>query len=136
VAVVWRLSCAFAIVVLCGLLFLVGPGSIEIVARHPGSGARLGETAPSWTRPCFREQPASHLPELAFCARVVGRVLDSQTMGGEPHVLVSGAFHFTLVELRSGAPVPALGSRITAIGPLFRGEYGLRELKADQWESH
>ena len=134
-AVVWRLISALAAVVLCGLLFLVGPGSVEIVARAPVSGRHLAEIAPSWTRPCFREQTSSRYPKLAFCARIVGRVLGSKTMGGEPHVLVSGGFHFTLVELRSGARVPPLGSHITAIGPLVRGEWGLRELKT-LWESH
>jgi hypothetical protein len=134
-AVVWRLSSAFAAVVLSGLLFLVGPGSVDIVARAPVSGRHLAETAPSWTRPCFRQQISARDPKLAFCARVVGLVLGSRTKGGEPHVLVSGGFHFTLVELRSGARVPPLGSHITAVGPLVRGEWGLRELKG-LWESH
>jgi hypothetical protein len=133
--VVWRLSGVFAAVVLCGLLFLVGPGSVEIVARAPDRGAHLAATTPSWARPCFRGHTSSRYSKLAFCARVVGRVLASQTMGGEPHLLVSGGFHFTLVELRPGARVPPLGSDITAIGPLFRGELGLRELKT-LWVSH
>lgn len=134
-SVVWRLSTAFAAVVLCGLLFLVGPGAVDIVARAPVSGAHRAGPLPSWTWPCLREETFSRYPKLAFCARIAGRVLTSQTMGGEPHVLVTGGFHLTLVELRSGARIPPRGSRITAVGPLFHGEWGLRELKA-LWERH
>jgi hypothetical protein len=133
-AMVWRVAAALVATALCAFLFVVGPGSVELVARASLSGVHGGQPAPRWTRPCFRQRPALRYPELAFCARVSGRILGSRTLSGETHLFVSGGFHFTLVELPSGSRVPLWGSRITAVGPLVRGEWGLRELKA-QWTS-
>jgi hypothetical protein len=125
----WRLAAALTATALCGFLFLVVPGSVEVVARAPLAPVHAGQTTSSWTRPCYRKQIFRY-PEVAFCARVTGRVVGSRTLSGETHVFVSGGFHLTLVELPSGSRVPPWGSRITAVGPLLRGEYGLRELKA------
>ena len=96
-----------------------------------GSTARL----PAWSRACAIDSPPpDDATKLAFCARVQGRVVASiakeQSDDGERHVLVTGGFHVTLVELRGAIPTPALGSRITAVGPLQRAGYGLRELIA------
>src|SRR5437764_14897672 len=102
----WRLAAALTAAALCTFLFVVGPGSVELVTRAPASGFNDGQTAPNWSRPCFREKLAFRYAEVAFCARVSGRVLGSRTVSGETHLFVSGGFHFTLVELPSGLRVP------------------------------
>lgn len=128
----WRITAVLAATVLGAVLWLAGPGSIEVLAHPPVTGLGARGSTPAWTRPCLRDLPTLGQQQLAFCARLDGRVVASQTKDrdGESHLLVIGGFHFTLVELPSGAHVPAWGSRITVVGPLFSGSYGLRELKA------
>lgn len=128
----WRLTAFLAAVVLCGLIYLAGPGSLQVVTIQPlGAASRM----PAWARPCVIDTPPPHDSRtLAFCARVVGRVVasiaKSESGDGERHVLVTGGFHVTLVELDGKTPTPSLGARITAVGPLQRASYGLRELIA------
>jgi hypothetical protein len=78
--------------------------------------------------------PAGETNSLAFCARAHGRVVGIVTKAdsddAERHVVVTGDFHVTLVELREDMPTPALGSVVTAVGPLQRASFGLRELIA------
>ena len=122
----------FAGLALGALLFLVAPGSLEIVPVQPlGAATEM----PVWTRPCVIDTPPPHgARTLAFCAKVDGRVVasiaKSASGDGERHVLVTGGFHLTLVELGQREKTPRLGSRITAVGPLQRASYGLRELIA------
>jgi hypothetical protein len=126
----WRTTAALAAVALCSLLFLAGPGSIQVIRPMPSvAPARL----PAWARPCVIDTGSLQgAVQLAYCARVQGRVIADMGRGGdgERHVLVTGAFHVTLVELHRGMRVPAWGSRITAVGPLQRASYGVRELIA------
>lgn len=128
----WRVGAILAAVLFCVLMLLVAPGSMQVVRVQPlGAASRM----PAWTRPCVIDTPPPHdSSALAFCARVVGRVVGSiaksESGDGERHVLVTGGFHVTLVELDGDLASPPLGSRITAVGPLQRASYGLRELIA------
>jgi hypothetical protein len=74
-----------------------------------------------------------HPDEVAFCARLTGRVIATSTKhSGEAHLLVSGGLHLTIVEVPAGRPVPGWGSWVTAVGPLLADQNGLRELLAVQ----
>jgi hypothetical protein len=72
--------------------------------------------------------------QLAFCARIAGRVLarfrEVEAGARVVHLLVAGAFHLIVVELPKGASGPGLGSWITAVGPLVSARAALREIKA------
>lgn len=123
----WRVGAGMAAVILCALLLMAGPGSMQVYAAR--SGARL----PAWTRPCVIDTPpARDADRLASCVRMVGRVIATKekSSDGERHVLVTGGFHVMLVELPPSAPMPGWGSRITAVGRLERGVYGVHELIA------
>jgi hypothetical protein len=129
---VWRPTAIAAALTLAGLLFVIAPGSIEVIRVQPSS---LTTALPSWSRPCVIDTPPpDDSGAVAFCARVHGRVVGlvprAASGDGARHVLVTGAFHLTVVELGSTMPTPALGSLITAVGPLQRGGFRLRELIA------
>jgi hypothetical protein len=129
----WRATAALAAVALAVLVFFAAPGSVTLMRYSP---LRITETTSgwkTWAGPCLRRvDPMFRRGQLAFCARVDGRVIGSHTSGttGETHLLVLGAFHATLVELQRGTAVPSWGSRIIAVGPLSQGDGGLRELQA------
>lgn len=138
----WWIAAALAATALGALMFVSAPGSIKIVAAVPAdarfsslhSSSAVPAGLPGWARPCLGQVPDVRQPPTAFCARVDGRVIGSFTksepVGPETHLLVTGGFHVTLVELRPGTPVPSWGSHIVAVGPLAAEELGLRELKA------
>ena len=47
--------------------------------------------------------PSLSEPQIGFCARTEGRVVGFLTKdNGETHLLVTGGFHLTLVELKPG----------------------------------
>jgi hypothetical protein len=71
-------------------------------------------------------------PQLAFCARVSGRVVYSHvdSRSREAHLLVLADFHVIMVELPARAGDPGAGAHITAVGPLLRARNGQREVKA------
>lgn len=105
---------------------------MQILHVQPAS---LTTRLPSWSRPCVIDTPpAGGTNTLAFCARVHGRVVGIVTKAasddGERHVLVTGGFHVTLVELREDMPTPAWGSVVTVVGPLQKASFGLREMIA------
>jgi hypothetical protein len=124
----WPVVALVAIAALCGSLFVVAPGSIQTL----GAAAELLPAVPRWAQPCLERSPVLAPQELTFCARVEGRVIAAHggASGREVHLLVTGDFHLTLVELKPGERAPAFGSWVTAVGPLFRGDFGLRELRA------
>jgi hypothetical protein len=138
----WRVTAGIAAVALGVIVLCAGPGSIEIVSRVPAgaTSASLATPAaasaaglPSWTSRCFGLVAEVDQAPLAFCARVEGRVIARYTKPDdrETHILVTGGWHVTLVELRPRARVPSLGSWVVAIGPLAAGaEWGFREMKA------
>jgi hypothetical protein len=129
---IWRVTAVLAALMLGGLLFLAGPGSIRVLQVQPG---RFTTRLPAWARPCVIDTPPpGQANTLAFCARVRGRVIGFVTKDEsgdrERHALVVGEFHVTLVELAAGMRTPSLGSLLTAVGPLQRSGFGLRELIA------
>ncbi len=129
---VWRAAATFTALLVCGVLVVAGPGSVQIVRHRHAIDSSTAIRTPSWTRPCYGHIQDSDHPQLAFCARIDGRVIysDATAASGETHLLVVGGFHLVLVELRAGSRRPAWGSRITAVGPLLRARDGEREVQA------
>jgi|HubBroStandDraft_6_1064221.scaffolds.fasta_scaffold212305_3 hypothetical protein len=127
----WRASAALSALLLGALLLACAQGSLTIISRQ--SAATQGASArPSWVRWCTSGQAREDRKRLAFCARVEGRVL-AATHGpglGETHVAVLGDFHLVVVRLPDWAATPARGTRVLAIGPLFRARDGQREVQA------
>jgi hypothetical protein len=125
----WKATAALAAVALCVLLVGAAQGSISVVARAPAATAG---TAASWERWCTRGSVRLDRYRLAFCARVDGIVLSSNTGpdAGEAHVAVIGGFHLTIVKLPDGMAIPSPGSRLVAVGPLLRARDGQREVQA------
>jgi hypothetical protein len=128
----WRVAAVLAAVVLAASLLAAVPGSVAIVKYAPGQGGPAATSIPAWARTCLQiRYPSLEEHQLAFCARVDGRVIGSVTKSnGETHLLVTGGLHFSVVELKPGMRAPGWGSRITAVGPMGSGEGGFRELKA------
>jgi hypothetical protein len=127
---VWRVTAIVAGLLLCGLLVGAAQGSITVIARRPATVPAAGGA--SWERWCTAGKPREDRRHLAFCARVDGLVLTS-THGpapGETHVAVVGGFHLTIVRLPDGAPTPAMGTRLVAVGPLVRARNEQREVQA------
>jgi len=131
----WRASATLSALLLGALLLACAQGSLTIIARRPATrdAAAQGAAAqPSWVRWCTRGEAREDRKRLAFCARVEGRVL-SATHGpapGEAHLAVLGDFHLVIVRLPDGVATPARGTRVVAIGPLFRARDGQREVQA------
>ncbi len=128
----WRVSAALSALLLCGLLLACAQGSLTIISQRPVPAAPNAAGSPSWERWCTDGEAREDRIRLAFCARVEGRVL-SATHGpapGEAHLAVLGDFHLVIVRLPDGVPPPARGTRIVAIGPLFRARDGQREVQA------
>jgi hypothetical protein len=112
------------------MLLFAAPGSVRLIKYSPDASNLAGSTLPAWARPCLADEYSSPPPRIGFCARADGRVVGFITKdGGETHLLVTGGFHFTLVELKRGTHRPSWGSRIIAVGPMTTSD-GLRELKA------
>lgn len=122
----WRATSVIAAILFCAVVVGAAQGSIDVIARHPLAGG-----AP-WERWCTAGRVRVDRMRLAFCARVEGIVVSSSRGPAptEAHVAVVGGFHLTVVKLPSGAPVPGVGSRLVAIGPLLRARNGQREVQA------
>ncbi len=107
-------------------------GSLTIIARGPAAGGDGLATLPAWARLCTEGRAREDRRRLAFCARVEGRVLGWTHGPGphEAHVAVLSDFHVVIVRLPEGAATPPWGSRVLAIGPLFRARDGQREVQA------
>jgi hypothetical protein len=133
----WRATAALSALLLCGLVLACAQGSLMIVAhRTPAAGSADAARTPGWERWCTRGKAREDRRRLAFCARVEGRVLTS-THGpapGETHLAVLGDFHIVLVRLPDYAATPGPGTRIVAIGPLFRARDGQREVQAFRFD--
>jgi hypothetical protein len=147
----WRVTAALAVLLLCALLLICSQGSLTIIAQKPaaddqgaaalptrGQGAAaLPAGLPAWEPWCTRGTPRKERVRLAFCARVEGRVLTS-THGPQPdeaHVAVISDFHIVLVRLPNWETTPKRGTKIVAIGPLFRARDGQREVQAFRFET-
>jgi hypothetical protein len=88
--------------------------------------------SPPWVYWCTKGRARHDRQRLAFCARVEGRVIASTHGPGpkEAHLAVLSDFHLVIVRLPEGAPRPAFGAHLIAIGPLFRARDGQREIQA------
>lgn len=129
---IWRVSAVLAALCLALLIAAGAPGSLTVIKYAPIEGTKGAAHMPWWEATCSRTAPAPTDTELAFCARVRGRVIATGIKGNERdlHVLVTGGFHVVLVELNSGTKSPSLGSFITAVGPLSTASMGFHELHA------
>ena len=95
---------------------------------------------PAWSTPCLDHEPRHDRELLARCARATGVVSYLRRKGSSParevHFALVGSFGALIVKL--GDPTllrtPALGSRITVVGPLVRASNGMREIEA--WSLH
>jgi hypothetical protein len=133
----WRVSAALSALLLLAVLLACEQGSLTVIAARPttarqAAAADAAAALPSWERWCTRGEPREDRRRLAFCARVEGRVLGT-THGpapGEAHLAVLGDFHLVIVRLPDWVATPARGTRVTAIGPLFRARDGQREVQA------
>ncbi|HEX3975495.1 MAG TPA: hypothetical protein VHW96_04480 [Solirubrobacteraceae bacterium] len=126
----WRVTAGLAALLLCGLLVGAAQGSITVIARRPVAPSVAGEA--SWEHWCTAGRAREDRRRLAYCARVDGLVLTSSHGPGprETHVAVIGGFHLTIVRLPDGARTPSMGTRLVAVGPLFRARDGQREVQA------
>jgi len=112
----------------------VGPGSYETYPRSALLTAAGQRDAPAWTRPCWaqaREQPEP------TCAHVSGRVVwiqhEDPDGDGDRHLVIVGRLHPRVVKIPKTLPVshlPGYGTRIDAVGYLFRGSSGSLEVIA------
>ena len=123
-----------ATALLCLVLLACAQGSLTIITQAPTARARIlaGRDPLPWLPWCTRGRPRVDRTRLAFCARVAGLVIAS-THGpgpGEAHLAVLADFHLVIVRLPEGWATPPLGSRVVAIGPLFRARDGQREVQA------
>jgi hypothetical protein len=128
----WRASAALSALLLGVLLLACAQGSLTVIAARPSTATQDAAASPSWERWCTRGEAREDRRRLAFCARVEGRVL-AATHGpapGETHLAVLGDFHLVIVRLPEDVATPARGTRITAVGPLFRSRDGQREVQA------
>jgi len=133
----WRVTTVLAALLLGGLVFVCAQGSLTIIAHRPPTGGRDDAGLPSWEPWCTRGTPRRERIRLAFCARVQGRVIDS-THGPNPdeaHIAVISDFQLVVVRLPNWEAVPARGTDIVAIGPLFRARDGQREVQAFRFET-
>lgn len=132
----WRVTAALSALLLCAVVLACAQGSLSIIVHRPAATGR-GAAGPAWVRWCTRGSARRDRRRLAFCARVEGRVL-ATTHGpapGEAHVAVLGDFHIVIVRLPGGAATPAQGTRVVAIGPLFRARDGQREVQAFRFDA-
>jgi hypothetical protein len=125
-----RAAAVISVAALCGIVFMAGPGSVRLLVYPPG--IRGTTVIPAWARPCGHEPTSPRHGQIAFCARVDGRVIESAASSRteETHLLVVGGFRVTLVQLPRGARPPGWGSRITAVGAMFTNGSGVREVQA------
>lgn len=126
----WRVTTVAAALLLCAVLVGAAQGSITVLARPPVSSSH--QLAPSWKRWCSDGKLRVDRVRLAYCARVDGIVVSS-SRGPDPdeaHVAVIGGFHLTVVKLPIHSRVPSVGTRLVAVGPLFRARDGQREVQA------
>jgi hypothetical protein len=124
----WRVTTAGAALLFCALLVGAAQGSVSVIGQRPTTA----NGGASWERWCLAGQARADRVRLAFCARVDGIVVSSSRGPGpdESHVAVVGGFHLTVVKLPRLASMPGVGSRVVAIGPLFRARNGQREIQA------
>jgi hypothetical protein len=112
----------------------LAPGSYETYPRSALLTAAGQREAPTWTRPCWALAREQREPT---CAHVSGRVVWIQHHDpdgdGDRHLVVVGRLHPRVVKIPKELPVsqlPGYGTRIDAVGYLFRGSSGSLEVIA------
>jgi hypothetical protein len=112
----------------------LAPGSYETYPRTSLLTAAGQRAAPAWTRPCW--VPARFLPD-PLCAHVSGRVVWIQHHDpdgdGDRHLIVVEGLHPRIVKVPLSLGVsylPGYGTRIDAVGYLYRGGSGRLEIIA------
>ncbi len=128
----WKITAVMSTLIFCGLVAVAAQGSVTILARRP-----VSLTVPSWQSWCTRGEVRTDRQRLAFCARVEGLVIAATHGPGptEAHVAMVCDFHLVIVRLPDGMAPPSRGSRVIAIGPLFRARDGQREVQAFEMRS-
>jgi hypothetical protein len=129
-------AAVLVLVVLAGVVAIVAlaPGSYQTYPRTSLLTAAARRAAPAWTRPCWAT--ARRLAETT-CAHVAGRVVWIQHHDpdgdGDRHLIVIGRLHPRIVKVALTLPVshlPGYGTRIDAVGYLYRGASGKMEVDA------
>jgi hypothetical protein len=90
--------------------------------------------APAWTRPCWS---IARWTSDRTCGHVEGRVVWIQRHDpdgdGDRHLIVVGRWHPHIVKVASARRIshlPGLGTRIDAVGYVYRGASGKLEINA------
>jgi hypothetical protein len=113
------------------VLALAATALVAVAALVAASGSvRIGDGAAEWSRPCDARPARPDRERLARCAQVHGRVVWVRRQPGEVHLAVIARLHLFVVKLAPGAAAPAVGSSLTATGPLVRAHNGMREVQA------
>ncbi len=127
------LACALAA---CG-------GDDEMTGSGPTASAdttRSGETLPD---PAAEPSPAPCPADAGNCRSASGTILYVEKVDpdgdGDAHFVLASpegitAQGITVVDVRRGlrpSPLPGVGDKISAAGPVFRGSYGQRQIQAD-----
>ena len=130
----WRLTLGVVLAALAlGVASLGWPGGVESydeTGRHASAG-------PAWTAACWLHEPRKDRTLLARCAKLRGRVVyvKRERENGrlrETHLAVLAHYRIVLVKVwrPHSVDIPAVGTMITAIGPLVRARNGMREIQA------
>jgi hypothetical protein len=98
--------------------------------------SRADASAANWSQPCWRRGRPPHTAQYTLpCARVVGRVVYTQKRDpdgdGDVHVVVVAGLRLVNLKFRHGAgqvDPPGPGGRLTVIGVLGRGRFGMPEV--------
>lgn len=115
-------------------LVALAPGSYDTYPRWGLRTAAERQAAPAWTRPCW---PTARTEGKPTCAHVAGRVVWIQRHDpdgdGDRHLIVVGRLHPRIIKVPATLPVshlPGIGTRIDAVGYLYRGSSGKLEVIA------
>jgi hypothetical protein len=124
---------ALVVVVLLAAV-AVGPGSYETYPRSALLTAAGQRAAPAWTRPCWR---LARKRRESTCVHVSGRVAwiqhEDPDGDGDRHLVLVGRLHPRVVKIPKTLAVsqlPGYGTRVDAVGYLFRGSSGRLEVMA------
>ncbi len=110
------------------------PGTYQTYPRSELLTAAERRAAPAWTRPCW---PTVRRETDLTCGHVAGRVVWIQHHDpdgdGDRHLIVVGRLRPHIVKIAPTLPVshlPRVGTRIDAVGYVYRGASGKLEINA------
>jgi hypothetical protein len=109
---------------------------VVLVAGRGGVTTAGAEERPDWSAPCWTQAPRGDRRLLARCARLSGRVLWVRRQGLGPaskaQLIVVARFKPYVVKIApvaTGRRLPAIGHRLTVVGPLVASRAGLPEVQ-------